>query len=80
MIQTLEAMVDETGRIRLLTEIHLEKSRRALVTILDEEPKVSQKAQKDKLREVFGKMSHTEMFRGIENVRDWQKNQRDEWE
>ncbi|MBA4183050.1 MAG: hypothetical protein H0X49_03455 [Acidobacteria bacterium] len=28
-------------RARLLTEIHLKKSRRALVTILDEEPKVS---------------------------------------
>ena len=38
MIQTLEAMVDETGKIRSLTEIHLKKSRRALVTILDEEP------------------------------------------
>ncbi len=41
MIQTLEAIVDETGKIRLLTEIRLEKSSRALVTILDEEPKVS---------------------------------------
>ena len=41
MIQTLEAIVDETGKIRLLTEIHLKKSRRALVTILDEEPKAS---------------------------------------
>ena len=41
MIQTLEAIVDETGKIRLLTEIHLKKSRRALVTILDEEPKSS---------------------------------------
>lgn len=35
MIQTLEAIVDETGKIRLLTEICLEKSRRALMTILD---------------------------------------------
>ena len=41
MIQTLEAIVDETEKIRLLTEVHLEKSRRALVTILDEEPKAS---------------------------------------
>lgn len=41
MIQTLEAIADETGKIRLLTEIHLKKSRRALVTILDEEPKTS---------------------------------------
>ena len=41
MIQTLEAIVDETGKIRLLSEVRLEKSRRALVTILDEEPRVS---------------------------------------
>lgn len=41
MIQTLEATVDETGKIKLLTEIHLKKSHRALVTILDEEPKTS---------------------------------------
>jgi len=41
MIQDLEAIVDESGKIRLLTEIHLKESRRALVTILDEAPKVS---------------------------------------
>lgn len=26
MIQTLEAIVDETGKIRLLTEVHLKKN------------------------------------------------------
>ena len=41
MIQTLEAIVDETGKIRLLSKVRLKKSRRALVTILDEEPKIS---------------------------------------
>ena len=41
MIQTLEAVVDKTGKISLLGEVNLTKSRRALVTILDEEPKVS---------------------------------------
>lgn len=41
MIQTLEAVVSETGEIKLLTRVHLKKNRRALVTILDEEPKVS---------------------------------------
>lgn len=41
MIQTLEAVVDEKGKINLLTEIRLKESRRALVTILDEKPKVS---------------------------------------
>lgn len=41
MIQTLEAIVDEDGKIKLLTKIHLKESRRALVTILDEKPKFS---------------------------------------
>lgn len=41
MIQTLEAVIDEKGKIKLLTEIHLKESRRALVTILDEKTKVS---------------------------------------
>lgn len=38
MIQTLEAVVDETGRVRLLEAIRLPACRRALVTILQEEP------------------------------------------
>lgn len=80
MIQTLEAIVDETGNIRLLTEIHLKKSRRALVTILDEEPKEAKASKKENLRAVFDKMRGVEMFRGIENVSEWQRNLRDEWE
>ncbi|MEZ5426671.1 MAG: hypothetical protein R2747_10425 [Pyrinomonadaceae bacterium] len=44
MIQTLEAVVDEEGKIKLLTKIHLKESRRALVTILDEKPKISSEA------------------------------------
>lgn len=34
MIQTLEAIVDESDNVRLFTEIHLEKSRRAFVIII----------------------------------------------
>ncbi len=79
MIQTLEAIVDETGKIRLLTEIHLKKSRRALVTILDEEPKEAKTSKKENLRAVFGKTRGVEMFCGIENVKEWQRNLRDEW-
>jgi hypothetical protein len=44
MIQTIEAIVDEAGKVRLLTEIRLTESRRALVTILEEEPKVTETA------------------------------------
>ncbi len=38
MIQTVEAVVDEDGRVHLLEEIKLAGARRALVTILEEEP------------------------------------------
>ena len=36
MIQTVEAVVDAAGRIRLLGEIHVDSARRALVTVLEE--------------------------------------------
>lgn len=36
MIQTVEAVVDADGRVRLLADIRVTGPRRALVTILDE--------------------------------------------
>ena len=36
MLQTVEAMIDETGNVRLLGPLQLSSARRALVTILDE--------------------------------------------
>jgi hypothetical protein len=38
MIQTIEAVIDEQGRVRPLEETELPRGRRALVTILDELP------------------------------------------
>lgn len=38
MIQTVEAVVDEHGKVQLLEAIELTVPRRALVTILDERP------------------------------------------
>jgi hypothetical protein len=38
MKQTVEAVIDRNGNIHLLKPIHLSTSRRALVTILEEEP------------------------------------------
>ena len=37
MIQTIEAVIDENGRVRLLENVRLPGARRALVTILEEE-------------------------------------------
>jgi hypothetical protein len=36
MIQTVEAVVDAAGRVRLLGEVRVDAPRRALVTVLDE--------------------------------------------
>ncbi|MCC7307634.1 MAG: hypothetical protein IT173_08710 [Acidobacteria bacterium] len=37
-MQTVEAIIDKNGTVRLLGDVRLPKVRRALVTILDEEP------------------------------------------
>ncbi len=36
MIQTVEAVVDPDGQVRLLGELHVASPRRALVTVLEE--------------------------------------------
>jgi hypothetical protein len=38
MSQTIDAIIDEHGSVRLLRPIQLPEARRALVTILDEQP------------------------------------------
>jgi hypothetical protein len=38
MIQTIEAVIDERGNVRLLEPIRLQEARRALVMILEEQP------------------------------------------
>jgi hypothetical protein len=38
MIQTHEAVIDADGTVRLLEDVHLPGARRALVTILEEQP------------------------------------------
>ncbi len=38
MIQTIEATIDEQGNVRLLKKVRLPAARRALVTILEEQP------------------------------------------
>lgn len=38
MIRTIEAVIDEQGRIQLLEDVSIPKARRALVTILEDAP------------------------------------------
>jgi hypothetical protein len=38
MIRTVEAIIDENGQVSLLEPVHPSSARRALVTILEEDP------------------------------------------
>jgi hypothetical protein len=38
MIQTVEAIIEPNGKVQLLEDVQLTESRRALVTILEDEP------------------------------------------
>jgi hypothetical protein len=44
MIRTIEAVVDEQGRVQLLEEVKITGARRALVTILEESPSANETA------------------------------------
>ncbi len=44
MIRTVEAVVDPTGKVRLLEDVTLPGPRRALVTILDDAPRSEETA------------------------------------
>ncbi len=83
-MQTVEAIIESTGAVRLLGEIRLPKSRRALVTILDEEPvetaSLNSMQKKEKLIEAFKKAQKTNIFRDIDDPVEWQRKLRDEWD
>jgi hypothetical protein len=86
-MQRLEAIIDKNGVVRLLGEVHLTESRRAVLTILDEKPdadlerqNVSQLSQKKRLSALFAKMRDVKMFQNVENPTTWQRKLRDEWE
>ncbi|MCC7308135.1 MAG: hypothetical protein IT173_11255 [Acidobacteria bacterium] len=83
-MQTVEAVIESTGAVRLLGEVKLSKSRRALVTILDEEPidapELSSNQKKDKLIAAFKKAQELNIFREIDDPVEWQRKLRDEWD
>ncbi len=38
MLQTVEAIIEPSGHVRLLEEVHIDSPRRAIVTLLDSGP------------------------------------------
>jgi hypothetical protein len=64
MIRTVEAIVDEHGRVRLLEEVRLPAARRALVTILEEVPRTG--------------LSETALLSEPALAKDWERPEEDE--
>ncbi|MGI8605376.1 MAG: hypothetical protein ACR2OZ_20575 [Verrucomicrobiales bacterium] len=63
MIQTLEAVIDEHGIVRLLEDIHLPTARRAVVTVLEDEPS--------------GRPSETALLNEAALAEDWNRPEED---
>ena len=78
-MQTLEATIDKTGRVKLLTKVRLPNDRRALLTILDEEPEAVP-SKKERLLNAFKKAQEANLFKDIEDPVEWQRKLRDEWD
>jgi len=64
MIRTVEAIVDQHGRVRLLEEVKLPEARRALVTILEEAPRTG--------------ISETALLSEPALAKDWQRPEEDQ--
>ncbi len=83
-MQTVEAIIDTMGNVRVLTDVRLPNDRKALVTILDEEAveNGSQrlKERKEKLIEAFKKAQDANIFREIDDPIEWKRKLRDEWD
>jgi hypothetical protein len=63
MLKTVEAIVDEHGRVRLLEEVRLPAARRALVTILEEVPRTG--------------LSETALLSEPALAKDWERPEED---
>lgn len=57
MIKTLEAEIDTNGNVRLLQPVRLARKRRALLTVLEEEPRPTQNAAGQTNRELYDAMN-----------------------
>lgn len=63
MLRTVEAMIDEQGAVRLLEGVQLSAPRRALVTILEEEP--------------YARVSETALLSEAALAEDWNRPEED---
>ena len=64
MIQTVEAIIEPDGRVHLLESVQVTEARRALVTILEDEP--------------AAKISETALLSEQSLAEDWNRPEEDE--
>ncbi len=64
MIHTIEAVIDEQGKVQLLQNVRLPQARRALVTILEEKPVAT--------------VSETALLSEASLAEDWMRPEEDE--
>ena len=73
MIQTVEAIIEPDGKVQLLESVQLKEPRRALVTILEDEPaaKVSETAllSEQALAEDWNRPEEDEAWSHLQQVR-----------
>ncbi|MDT4898264.1 MAG: hypothetical protein QOH25_3341 [Acidobacteriota bacterium] len=73
MIQTVEAIIEPDGKVLLLESVQLKEARRALVTILDDEPatKGSETAllSEESLAEDWNRPEEDEAWSHLQKVR-----------
>ncbi len=79
-MRTVEAIIDKRGKVKLLSEIELPESRRALLTILDEEPNVADPSNREKLLRALKKAQEADLFKDIDDPVEWQRRLRNEWD
>lgn len=79
-MQTVEAIIEASGSVKLLSRVRLPGDRKALLTILDEEPDVPSGQSKERLLKAFKKAQSAELFKEIEDPSEWQRKLRDEWD
>jgi len=78
-MQTIEGIIDTMGNVKVLSDIRLPNDRKALITILDEEP-AKAFSKKDRLFDAFERLSRHDIFPNIDDPVEWQRKLRDEWE
>lgn len=84
-MQTVEAIIEATGAVRLLSDVRPSKRSRALVTILDEEPRgedryITSIQKRAQLLSAFKRAQETNIFRDIADPSDWKRKLRNEWD